>query len=93
LLLVGASALAAHYCLARAFQLADATVAVPMDFLRLPLAALVGYLFYAERLELAILAGAVLIFAGNYYSIRRESRHAAAEAEAAEAKAKIPAPD
>ena len=79
LVLVGASALIAHYCLARAFQLADATVAVPMDFLRLPLAAFVGYLFYAERFELAILAGAVLIFAGNYYNIRREGRLTAIE--------------
>ncbi len=89
-LLVGASGLAAHYCLARAFQLADATVVVPMDFLRLPLTAFVGYLLYAERFDLAILAGAALIFAGNYYSIRRESRR---ETAAAEAGAKGSAPD
>jgi drug/metabolite transporter (DMT)-like permease len=89
LLLVGAAALVAHYCLARAFQLADATVAVPMDFIRLPLTAFVGYLLYAERFELAILAGAVLIFAGNYYSIRRESRLETADA----AEAKSPTPD
>lgn len=74
LLVLGGSALTAHYCLARAFRLVDATVAVPIDFLRLPLVAAIGYLFYAEGLEVAVLVGAVMIFAGNYYNIVRESR-------------------
>lgn len=79
LVTLGASALSAHYCLARAFRLADATIAVPMDFLRLPLVAFVGFLLYAEEFEVAVLAGAALIFAGNYYNIRRESRAAGLE--------------
>jgi drug/metabolite transporter (DMT)-like permease len=31
-------------------------------------------LFYGEPLELSIMLGAAVIFAGTYYSIRRESR-------------------
>jgi len=44
IILVGITALSAHYCMTRAFKLADATVVVPMDFLRLPLVMVVGYL-------------------------------------------------
>lgn len=49
LLVVGLTALTAHYCLVHAFALADATVVVPMDFMRLPLIALVGFSSIASR--------------------------------------------
>jgi drug/metabolite transporter (DMT)-like permease len=74
LVAVGLTALSAHYCMTRAFQLADATVVVPMDFLRLPLAAVVGFFFYAEKIEWWVLAGAVVIFAGSLINIRAERR-------------------
>lgn len=54
-----------HYCFARAMQLADATVVVPMDFLRVPLTALAGWAIYAERVDLLTVAGVVLILGGN----------------------------
>ncbi len=73
---IGASGLLAHFCMTRAFRLADAMVVVPIDFLRLPLIAVVGLLFYGEPIELATLLGAAVIFAGTYYSIRREGRAA-----------------
>ena len=73
LLLVGTTALSAHYCMARAFQHADATVVVPMDFLRLPLIAVVGALFYDEPLNGYILAGAVVMCIGNAVSMRAET--------------------
>src|SRR6201999_4530720 len=37
-----------HFCMARAMLYADATVVVPMDFLRVPLTALAGWLIYSE---------------------------------------------
>jgi drug/metabolite transporter (DMT)-like permease len=73
---VGASGLAAHYCLTRALRAADATLVVPIDFLRLPLIAVVGMALYGEPLEITTLLGAAVIFSGTYYSIRRESRTA-----------------
>jgi drug/metabolite transporter (DMT)-like permease len=72
-LAVGGAGLSAHYCMTRAVRIADAMVVVPVDFLRLPLIAVVGMLFYGEPLELSIMLGAAVIFAGTYYSIRRES--------------------
>lgn len=74
ILTVGITALSAHYCMARAFALADATVVVPMDFLRLPLVALIGYLFYNEVLDLFVLAGALIMLTGNIINIRAEQR-------------------
>lgn len=76
LVVVALTALSAHYCLSRAFALADAMVVVPLDFLRLPLIALIGFLFYAEPLELFVLGGAVLMLAGNLVNLRAE-RHKA----------------
>jgi drug/metabolite transporter (DMT)-like permease len=70
---LGVVGLSAHYCMTRAFRIADAMVVVPIDFLRLPLIAVVGMLFYGEPLDLAIMLGAAVIFAGTFYSIRRES--------------------
>jgi drug/metabolite transporter (DMT)-like permease len=62
----------AHVCLTRALRLADATLVVPIDFLRLPLIAVIGAVFYHEPLELAVFLGAAMIFAGSYYSFARE---------------------
>lgn len=74
LLLVALTGLSAHYALNRALAEADASFVLPFEFLRLPFVALIGYLLYAEPFEAAILAGAALIFLGNYYSLRQESR-------------------
>jgi drug/metabolite transporter (DMT)-like permease len=71
---MGASGLAAHFCMTRAFRIADATLVVPIDFLRLPLIAVIGMVFYGEPLEFTVLLGATVMFAGTYYSIQRESR-------------------
>ena len=74
LLSIGVTGITAHFCIARAFQLADATVCIPVDFVRLPLAALMGWLFYMEGVSIWVMVGALLIFGGNYYSVWRETR-------------------
>ncbi len=74
LMVIGAVGLSAHFCTAKALSLADQTIVVPMDFMRLPLIVLVGLALYSESAELLVLAGAGLIFLGNYYSIVRENR-------------------
>ena len=64
----------AHFCMARAMLYADATVVVPMDFLRVPLTAMVGWLVYSERLDLFTVLGAALILSGNLLNLRPEER-------------------
>ncbi|APH72414.1 DMT family transporter [Aquibium oceanicum] len=60
-----------HYCMARAMVHAEATVVVPMDFLRVPLAAVVGYLVYAEAIDIYTALGAGMILFGNLVNLRR----------------------
>ena len=62
-----------HYCMARAMLYADATVVVPMDFLRVPLTAIVGWLLYAEQIDLLTALGAALILCGNLLNLRSPS--------------------
>jgi drug/metabolite transporter (DMT)-like permease len=74
LAVVAGTGLSAHYGMTRALQQADATLVIPMDFLRLPLIAVVGLVVYGEALDPAVLIGAAMIFAGAYYSLSRERR-------------------
>jgi len=74
IIVVGVTALSGHYCMARALALADAIVVVPMDFLRLPLIAFVGALFYGEPLDWLVLAGGSVMFTGNLVNIQAEGK-------------------
>ena len=67
---VAVSAISAHYCLARAFKLADATVVVPMDFLRLPLIAVIGFAFYGEAVTIWVFIGALIIFVATWLNLK-----------------------
>jgi drug/metabolite transporter (DMT)-like permease len=64
----------AHYCLTNALRVADAIVVIPLDFLRIPLIALVGWAFYGERLDLLVFAGAAVIVSGIVWNLRAEMR-------------------
>ncbi len=59
-----------HFCMARALLYADATVVVPMDFLRVPLSAIIGWLLYAEQIDVYTALGAALILAGNMLNLK-----------------------
>jgi drug/metabolite transporter (DMT)-like permease len=63
-----------HYCMARALLHAEATIVVPMDFLRVPLAAAIGWLVYAEAVDLFTGLGAALILAGNLLNLKGAGR-------------------
>jgi drug/metabolite transporter (DMT)-like permease len=62
-----------HYCMARAMLHADATVVLPMDFLRVPLTATAGWLIYSERLDMFTVLGAMLILTGNLLNLKAPS--------------------
>jgi drug/metabolite transporter (DMT)-like permease len=71
-----------HYCMARALRHAEATTVVPMDFLRVPLMALAGWLVYAERVDLFTVLGTALILLGNLLNLKRPAAASAAAARA-----------
>ena len=74
ILLVGIMSLTAHYCMTRAITLADVTVVIPIDFMRMPIIAIIGFYLYSEPFSIWIFLGAVLIFSGNYFNIYHERK-------------------
>jgi drug/metabolite transporter (DMT)-like permease len=51
---------------------------VPLDFLRIPLIALVGWWLYAEPFDPFVLLGSALIVAGILWNLRAEAAGARA---------------
>ena len=71
---IAVAGLAVHYCLTNAFRYGDAVIVIPMDFLRVPLVATVGWMFYGESLDVFVFAGAALIVTGVLWNVRGEAR-------------------
>jgi len=66
--------LTAHFCIAKALALAPAIVVIPLDFLRLPLISLIGFLAYEEAFEWTVVFGAMLIFAAVFINLQAEHK-------------------
>ncbi len=71
LALIGVAGVTAHLCLTTALSLAPASKVVPVDFLRLPLIAIVGAMFYDEPVQPTLFLGAALIFIGIWIILRQ----------------------
>lgn len=72
--LVAACGLLAHFCITKALTIAPATVVAPFDFVRLPIIAVAAMVIYNEAIDIWVLVGAIIIFAGNYLNIWFETR-------------------
>ncbi len=71
---VGIGGLMAHFCIANALSIAPAIVVIPLDFMRLPLISVIGFLAYGEALELPILIGAGVILVAILVNLEAEQR-------------------
>ncbi len=65
-----------HFCMTRAFSLADISAAQPLKFLDLIWAAAWGFLIFAEVPSRTTMAGAFIIFAATTWIARSEARRA-----------------
>ena len=74
ILVISVTGMSSHFCAARALSHAEATVVMPMDFLRLPLSALIGFLLYSEQIDVFTAIGAALILSGNLFNLQRHAR-------------------
>ncbi len=70
ILVMGITGLSAHFCLGQALNLAPATIVAPMDFIRLPISALVGMWLYQEPLLATVFVGGGIILLANYLNLR-----------------------
>jgi drug/metabolite transporter (DMT)-like permease len=64
----------AHLSLTSALTLAPASFVMPIDFIRLPLIAVIGAMAYGEAIDPFVLGGGAVIFLGIWISIRAELR-------------------
>ena len=74
LLGLGIAGTSSHYCLTNAFRAGDATVVVPLDFMRIPLIAVVGWALYGESLDIFVLLGALIIIMGVLWNLLSEAK-------------------
>ena len=74
LALIGVCGVAAHLSLTSALALAPAGFVAPIDFLRLPLIAVIGAIFFAEPFDPYVLTGGAVIFAGILLNLRAQFR-------------------
>jgi len=74
LIVIGCAGLMAHVCLTTALSIAPATVITPVDFLRLPLIAVIGLIVYGEAIDAFVMIGAAIIFGANYLNLWFETR-------------------
>lgn len=72
LLLQGALGALAQYSAARGMRLADASLLTAVEFIRLPLVALIAFLMFGEIADFWTWIGALVIFAATFYLVRRE---------------------
>jgi drug/metabolite transporter (DMT)-like permease len=73
IVVIAFTGMSSHLCLARALVYAEATLIAPMDFLRVPLSALIGWLLYSEQIDIYVAVGAALILAGNMLNLKRKA--------------------
>ena len=77
--IVGVGGLMAHFCITKALALAPAIVVIPLDFMRLPLISVIGFMAYDEAFEWPIAAGALVIFSAILVNLQAESRRIRAQ--------------
>ncbi len=71
--LMGASGLLSHWCLAQAFKMSDTTFVMPLQFTKLIWASLIGLFIFAEQPDIWTWIGGVIIFISIVYITYREA--------------------
>jgi drug/metabolite transporter (DMT)-like permease len=70
---VGVTTTVAHLMLTKAMSLTEASAIVPLEFIRLPLAVLIGLVWFSEILDVWTILGATTIGCSAVYIARREA--------------------
>lgn len=71
---VGLTGTAGIWFISRAYATAEMSAVVPFDFLRLPIVAAAGWIWFGEITDIWTIAGAAVIFASTYALARSEAR-------------------
>lgn len=71
--LTGLLGVGAHYCLTRAFSMADTSFLMPLDYTRLPFTAAIAFVAFGEVPDIWTWVGAAIIAGSALYIARREA--------------------
>lgn len=74
LFLMGVCGTCAHLAMTKAFAIAETSVIMPFDFMRLPFTALIGYIAFSEVPDAWTWSGAAIIFSSTFYIAHREAQ-------------------
>ena len=72
IIVLTATSLLAHLSLSSALKKSDASIILPIDYIRLPLIALVGWYYYDEVMTYNIIVGSSLIIIGTILFLRKD---------------------
>lgn len=73
ILAMGAFSALATQCVVRALAVGEAGAVMPFNFLKLPFAVVLGFVFWSEFPDYWTAIGALIIFGSTYYIARREA--------------------
>ena len=71
LVLIGFAGLTAHFCVTKALSISSPSLVMPIDFVRLPIIAFVGVIFYSEPIDIPVFYGSILIFYANWINLTK----------------------
>ena len=71
LVLIGFAGLTAHFCVTKALSISSPSLVMPIDFVRLPIIAFVGVIFYSEPIDIPVFYGSILIFYANWLNLTK----------------------
>ncbi|HET7155854.1 MAG TPA: DMT family transporter, partial [Hyphomicrobiaceae bacterium] len=74
LVFIGVIGTIGQIVITEAIKLADMTVLMPFDFLKLVWAAFLGMIFFAEVPDALTWVGAAIVFASSFYIVWREAK-------------------
>lgn len=74
LLIMNVFALGGYFCVTKAMRIGEVSAVSPLRYTRLPFAALVGYVLFAEIPDMATLTGSALIIGAGLFVMLRESQ-------------------
>lgn len=79
LLATGLFGTLAQICLTRAYRLAELSALIPLNFIQLPVVAVLAFLLFGEHIDATTVIGAIVIILASVYIAHREARLARAE--------------
>ena len=75
IILLTITSLLAHYCLSSALKNSEASVVLPIDYIRLPLIIFIGWYYYDEIISSNVFIGSLLIISGAIVFLNKDFKN------------------